>query len=95
MLAVITADTREPLFEIATIEKLAHDLRDDRTQEAVAGLVALLVALQERVEMLGQALPEWRSLGLPGTIDLLHHTAECSREGVSSNGTPLKKVLRK
>ena len=67
--------TREPLFEIATMEKLVHDLRDGRTQEAVAGLVALLVALQERVEMPRQALPERRGLGLPGTIDLLHHAA--------------------
>jgi hypothetical protein len=95
VLAVITADTREPLFEIATIEKLVHDFRDDRTQEAVAGLVALLVALQERVEMPRQALPQRRFPGAAQTINLLHHAAQCSREDVSSNGTHLKKVLRK
>ena len=55
MLAVITADTREPLFEIAAIQELVDDLRDDRAQDAVAGLVAFLVDIKERIEMPRQA----------------------------------------
>ena len=42
--------------------------------------------------MPGEALPEGRGLGLAGTIDLIHHAAQCRKEGVSSNGTPPKKV---
>jgi hypothetical protein len=39
-----------------------------------------------------QALPERRLPGPARTIDLLHHAAQCRKEGVSSNGIPLKKV---
>ncbi len=92
MLTVVAAYTSEPPFQIAAIQELVDDLRDDRAQDAVAGLVAFLVDIQERIEMLRQALPQWRCLGLPGTIDLLHHAAQCRKEGASSNGIPLKKV---
>jgi hypothetical protein len=66
-----------------------NDLRDDGAEEAVAGLVAFLVHVQERVEMPREALPEWRLPGAARTIDLpfghelraewLHHAAQCRK----------------
>ena len=92
MLAVVAAHAGEAVFEVAAVQELVDDFRDDRAQEAVAGLIALLVGLQERVEMPRQTLPERRLPGPARTIDLLHHAAQCRKEGVSSNGIPLKKV---
>ncbi len=51
MLTVVAAYTSEPPFQIAAIQELADDLRDDRAQDAVAGLVAFLVDIQERIEV--------------------------------------------
>ena len=34
----VAADAGEAVFEVAAVHKLIHDLRDDRAQEAVAGL---------------------------------------------------------
>ena len=92
MLAVAAAHAGEAALEVAAIEKLIHDLRDDGVQEAVTGLIALLVGVQERVKMPGQALPQRRGLRLAGTIDLLHPAAQSTKVGVSSNGTPQKIV---
>jgi hypothetical protein len=39
-----------------------------------------------------EALPQGRCLGSARTIDLIHHADQCIKEGVSSNGIPLKKV---
>ena len=58
MLAVIAAHAGEAAFEVAAVEELVDDLRDDRAQEAVPGLIAFLIDLQERVEMPGKALPQ-------------------------------------
>jgi hypothetical protein len=43
--------------------------------------------------MPSEALPERRGLGRAGTIDLIHHAAQCRKKGVSSNGTTQKKVV--
>ena len=51
MLAVITADTGKPAFEIATVQEFMDDLRNDWAQEAMARLVAILVCVQKRAEM--------------------------------------------
>jgi len=93
--AVIAAHAGKPVLQVAAVQKLIHDFRDDRAQEAIAGLVTLLVSVQEGIEISRQALPQWRCLGLPGTIDLLLHARQCIQMGVSSNGIPPKKVLRK
>jgi len=53
VLAVFTPNAGEAAFEITAVEELVDDLRDNGPQEAVAGLVALLVAGEERVEMTG------------------------------------------
>jgi len=90
--AVIAPDTRKASLQVATVQELVHHIRNDWAQEAVAGLVALLVHVHERVEMPRQALPEWRLPGPARTIDLLQHAAQCRKEGVSSNGIPLKNV---
>jgi len=95
VLALVAAHAGEAAFEIAAVQELVDDLRDDGAQEPVAGLVSLLVRLQERVEMPRQALPERRLPGPARTIDLLHHAAQCRKEGVSSNGTPHKIVGEK
>jgi hypothetical protein len=58
VLAVIAAHAGEAAFEVAAVQELVDHLRDDRAQEAVARLVALLVGSQKRVEMPRQALPE-------------------------------------
>jgi hypothetical protein len=92
VLAVIAAHAGEAVLEVAAVQELVDDLRDDGAQEAVAGLVALLVGSQKRIEMPGQAPPERRLPGPARTIDLLHHAAQCRKEGVSSNGIPLKTV---
>jgi hypothetical protein len=57
----------------------------------VAGLVAFLVDRLKGVEMPGEALPEWRCLGLPGTINLRNHAPQRTQGGVSNSGTPPKK----
>ena len=95
MLAVIATHAGEAAFEVATVEELVDDFRDDRAQEAVAGLVAFLINVQKPVKTPLQALPEWRSLGLSGTVGLNNHAFERRQEGVSSNGIPLKKVRGK
>ena len=64
MVAVVAADAGKPVFEVAAVQELAHDLWDDWAQVAVTGLKALLVADEKVVEMLVQALPERRSLWL-------------------------------
>ena len=81
MLALVAAHAGEAAFEIAAVEELVDDLRDNGAQKAVAGLVALHVHDQERVEMPRQALPERRLSGPARTIDLLHHANQCE-EGV-------------
>jgi hypothetical protein len=58
VLAVVATDAGEAAFEVAAIQELVNHLRDDRAQEAVLGLVLLLVGVQKRVEMPRQALPE-------------------------------------
>ena len=93
VLAVIAADAGEPALEVAAVEELVDDLRDDGAQEAVAGLVALLVDVQERGRNAADRhCQSGDCLGPARTIDLLHHAAQCRKEGVSSNGIPLKKV---
>jgi hypothetical protein len=95
VLAVIAPNAGEPAFEVAAVQELVDHLRDDGAQEPIAGLVTFLVAGEEVVEMPRQALPEWRLPGPARTIDLLHHAAQCRKEGVSSNGTPHKIVGEK
>ena len=60
MFAVIAAHAGKPVLQVAAVQKLIHDFRDDRAQEAVAGLVTLIVSAQEGVEMPRQALPKRR-----------------------------------
>ncbi len=48
---MVAAYTSEPPFQIAAIQELVDDLRDDQAQDAVAGLVAFLVDIQERIEV--------------------------------------------
>ncbi len=90
-------DAGEALLQIATVQKpVDHThLPDDWPQEAVEGLVAPLVVGQERIEVPGQALPQRRLPGPARTIDLPHHAAQCRKEGVPSNGIPMKKVRGK
>ena len=95
VLAVVAPDAGEATRQIAAVQELVNDLRDDWAQEPVTGLIVLLIAGEKRIEVPGQALPERRGLRLAGTIDLLHHAAQCIEEGVSSNGIPKKKVWRK
>ena len=66
----VAADAGEAVFEVAAVHKLIHDLRDDRAQEAVAGLKALFVDSEKRGEMPGQALPEGRGPGLALAVGL-------------------------
>jgi len=91
VLAVVASDTGEPAFQVAAVEELIHYLRDDGAQEAEPRLVPLLVGVQKPVKILLEALPQGRCLGSARTIDLLHHADQCIKEGVSFNGTPLKK----
>jgi hypothetical protein len=91
VLAVVAAHAGEPAFKVAAVEELIDHLRDDGAQEAVARLVPFLVGVQKPVKILLEALPQGRCLGSARTIDLLHHADQCIKEGVSSNGTPLKK----
>ena len=51
VLAVIAAHAGKAAFEVTAVEELVDHLRDDGAQEAVPGLVALLVQLQEPIEM--------------------------------------------
>ena len=95
MLAVVAAHAGEPAFKVAAVEELIHHLRDDRAQEAEPRLVPLLVGVQKPVKMLLEALPQGRCLGPARTIDLIHHADQCIKEGVSSNGIPMKKVCEK
>ena len=76
MAAVIAADPGKAAFQVAAVEELVDDFRDDGSQEAVAGLVPLLVDLQKPVEIPLQALPQRRGLGLSGTL------ASCPKIGV-------------
>ncbi len=92
MAAVIAADPGKAAFQVAAVEELVDDFRDDGSQEAVAGLVPLLVDLQKPVEIPLQALPQRRGLGLLGTVGLHNHALQRRQEGVPSNGRPLKKV---
>jgi hypothetical protein len=62
--AVIAPDTRKTSLQVATVQELVHHIRNDWAQEAVAGLVMLFVALEKRIKMPGEALPERRGLGL-------------------------------
>jgi hypothetical protein len=91
-LAVITTDAGEPAFQVAAVHELVHHLGDDGPQEAVAGLITLFIHRLKAVEMPGEALPEWRCPGVPGTIDLRNHALQRTEGGVSNSGTPLKKV---
>ena len=50
---MVAPDTGEAALQVATVEELVHDLRNDRAQEAVAWLVALLVGVQKSVEVAG------------------------------------------
>ena len=95
MLAVVAPDPCEAVLEIAAIQKLVHHLRDDWAQKSVTRLIPPLVASEKGIEMTGQALLKRRGLGLSGTIDLIHHAAQCRKECVPSNGTPPKKVGEK
>ena len=58
MLAVIATYAGEAAFEVAAIEELVDDLRNDRAQEAVPGLIALLVGFEKLVEMRAETLPQ-------------------------------------
>jgi len=55
---MITSYSGEALFEIGADKELVYYLWDNGPQEAVARLIALLVDLQERVEMARQTLPQ-------------------------------------
>jgi hypothetical protein len=95
---------RQPVFQIAAVHELVHHLGNDQpsrfacygvargTQVSVAGLIAFFIDRLKAVEMPGEALPEWRCLGLPGTINLRNHAPQCTEGGVSNSGTPPKKL---
>ena len=70
VVAVIAPDAGEAVFQIATVQKLVHDLGDDRAQKAVAGLETLFVGGKKGVEVPGQALPERRGAGFAGAVGL-------------------------
>jgi hypothetical protein len=92
---VIAANPGKPLLQVAAIKELLHHFRDDGAEVAVPGLVALLIDLDKGIKVPGQALPQWRGFGLAGTIGLRNHAHYCNKEGVSSNGTPPKKMKKK
>jgi hypothetical protein len=91
MAAFRAAHAGETLFEIAALEKLADYLGDHVAEDAVAGLVALVIDLEKLLEMGVDAVPERRSFRVAGLVDLLRHTAQCRKEPVPSNGTDPKK----
>lgn len=91
-LAVIATDAGEAALQISAIHELVHHLGDDGAQKAMTGLIALLIDRLKAVKMPGEALPEWRCPGLPGTINLRNHALQRTEGGVSNSGTPLKKV---
>ena len=95
VLAVIAADAGKPVLKVAAVEELVYDLRYDGAQESIARLVALLVSVLKSAEMLRQALPKRRCFRFPSTVDLIPHARECIEGGVSSNGTPPKKVEKR
>jgi hypothetical protein len=51
LLAVIAPDAGEAAGQVPALEELLDHLWDDGTQEAIAGLEALFVGLEELVEM--------------------------------------------
>ena len=78
-------------YSVAAVEKLAHDLGDDRAQEAVAGLEKCFVGGKKGVEVPEQALPEGRGAGFAGAVGfhlpgymqpggkILHGYCDCHR----------------
>jgi hypothetical protein len=70
MAAMVAADAGEAALEVAAVEKLGHDLRDDGAEGSVAGLISERVKLKELVKMAVHALPEGRLLRISGAIGL-------------------------
>ena len=73
MLAVVTSNSGEALFEIGAGQELVYHFGDDGPQEAIARLVRI----DRLVETPRQTLPQRRLLGPEGTLDLLHHADQC------------------
>ena len=84
MATVIAADPGEAALEVAAVEELVDDFRDDRAQVAVTGLIPFLVDIQEPVEIPLQALPERRGFGLPGTVGLHNHARRAVTDAFSA-----------
>ncbi|MDA3873246.1 MAG: WYL domain-containing protein [Kiritimatiellae bacterium] len=91
----VADDVAGDAFQIAAVHELVHNLGDDGAQKAVPGLIAFLVDRLKGVEMPDEALPEWRCLGLSGTINLRYHVPQRTEGGVSNGGIPPEKVWRK
>jgi len=70
VVAVIAPNAGEAVLQVATLQELVHDRRDDRAQEPVAGLEMRLVAGAKGVEMPRQALPERRCPGFSRSAGL-------------------------
>jgi hypothetical protein len=70
VLALGAPHAREPVFEIAALQKLGDRRGDDRSPEAIALLIPLGVdGLELRVEALNPFV-EWRLVWTAGTIDI-------------------------
>jgi hypothetical protein len=90
--AIGTAHAGEAALQVAAVEVLAHDLRNDRAQVAEFRFEFQGIDGQEIVEISGDAPPERRGPRLPGTVGLYNRAPQCRKEGVSSNGTPPRQV---
>ena len=87
LLAFVAVKTGKAFAQVAAVKVLVNDLLDRRLQKAVFLFVLPWIRLYEIVEMPAETFPQRRCLRLPGTIDLIHHAADCIKGPVPSNGT--------
>jgi len=76
VLAMVAANPCEPALEVAAVQELVDDFRDDGTQRAAARLIILGVSLLKRVIVAMGTLPEGRFLRISGAIDLHGSTGQ-------------------
>jgi hypothetical protein len=79
-----TADAGKSATRIPAVEIALDDLLDDRPEEAVLSLEAMLILREESVEIVKENAVEDRALGMPGTIHARHGGKMASRNGPSS-----------
>jgi hypothetical protein len=91
-MAVRTADAGEPTAGVAAVEVALHDFFDDRAEETVLLLEAILILSQEPDEVMEQNPLEDRPLGITRTIHSRHGGRKASKNGPTS---PIKPDLPK